>query len=66
MYRKSEKDKQEKVDEVRNIKNNLEKVKLLARDLRNEKEFPRSPRETLAGYVLAAHALDKCRADLVG
>ena len=33
---------------------NLEKVKLLARDLRDGKEFPRSPRETLAGYVLAA------------
>jgi hypothetical protein len=48
------------------IKNDLEKVKLLARDLRNGKEFPRSPRETLAGYVLAARALDKCRAALVG
>ena len=35
---------------------NLEKVKLLARDLRDSKEFPRSPRQTLAGYVLAAHA----------
>lgn len=45
---------------------NLEKVKLLARDLRNGKEFPRSPRETLAGYVLAGRAVDKCRADLVG
>ena len=30
----------------------LEKVKLLARDLRDGKEFPRSPRATLAGYVL--------------
>jgi hypothetical protein len=48
------------------MKENLEKVKLLARDLRNGKEFPRSPRETLAGYVLAARALDKCRTDLVG
>ncbi len=28
------------------MKENLEKVKLLARDLRNGKEFPRSPRET--------------------
>jgi hypothetical protein len=28
---------------------NLEKVKLLARDLRAGKEFPRSPRQTLAG-----------------
>lgn len=44
----------------------LERVRLLARDLRDEKEFPRSPRETLADYVLAARAVDKCRADLVG
>ena len=44
---------------------NLEKVKLLARDLREGKEFPRSPRETLGGYVLAARAVDKCRAVLV-
>ena len=43
----------------------LEKVKLLARNLRDEKEFPRSPRATLAGYVLAARAVDKCRAVLV-
>ena len=48
------------------MKENLEKVRLLARDLRNGKEFPRSPRETLAGYVLAARAVDKCRAALVG
>lgn len=45
---------------------NLEKVKLMARDLRDGKEFPRSPRETLAGYVLAARAVDKCRAVLGG
>jgi hypothetical protein len=45
---------------------NLEQVKLLARDLRDGKEFPRSPRETLAGYVLAARAVDKCRAVLIG
>src|SRR2546423_13755846 len=45
---------------------NLEKVKLLARDLREGKQFPRSPRETLAGYVLAARAVDKCRAVLAG
>lgn len=44
----------------------LERVKLLTRDLRDNKEFPRSPRSTLAGYVLAARALDKCRAVLVG
>ena len=43
----------------------LEKVKLLARDLRDGKEFPRSPRATLGGYVLAARAVDKCRAVLV-
>src|SRR5258705_4324393 len=48
------------------MKEHLETVELLARDLRNGKEFPRSPRETLASYVLAARALDKCRADLVG
>jgi len=48
------------------MKENLEKVKLLARDLRDGKEFPRSPRETLGGYVLAARAVDKCRAALVG
>src|SRR5436189_6330253 len=45
---------------------NLEKVKLLAPDLRNGKEYPRSPRTTLGGYVLAARAVDKCRAVLAG
>jgi len=44
----------------------LEKVKLLARDLREGNQFPRSPRQILAGYVLAARAVDKCRAVLVG
>ena len=44
---------------------NPEKVKLLARDLRDGKQFPRSPRATLAGYVLAARAVDKCRAVLL-
>jgi hypothetical protein len=39
------------------------KVKNLARDL--SKDFPRSPRETLAGYVIAARTLDKCRAALL-
>jgi Domain of unknown function (DUF5069) len=48
------------------MKDHLEQVKLLARDLRDSKEFPRSPRETLGGYVLAARAVDKCRAALVG
>lgn len=42
----------------------LEKVKQLARDLR--KGPPRSPKETLGGYALAARAVDKCRAVLVG
>lgn len=41
-----------------------DKLKLLAKDL--TKEFPRSPRELLAGYVIAARALDKCRAVLAG
>ena len=45
---------------------NLEKVQALARDLRDDKELPRKPRETLAGYALAARAVDKCRAVLVG
>ena len=40
------------------------KVRKFAKDL--TKEFPRSPREKLAGYVLAARALDKCRAELCG
>ena len=48
------------------MKEDLEKVKLLAPDLRDGKDFPRSPRVTLGGYVLAARALDKCRAVLVG
>jgi Domain of unknown function (DUF5069) len=43
---------------------NSEKLKLLAKDL--TKEFPRSPRETLGGYVLAARCIDKCRAVLNG
>jgi uncharacterized protein DUF5069 len=48
------------------MKKNLEKLKLLSRDLRDGKQYPRSPRETLGGYVIAARALDKCRANLVG
>lgn len=43
---------------------NNDKIKLLAKDLR--KEFPRGPREKLAGYVLAARCIDKCRAVLNG
>ncbi len=45
-------------------KMNREKLKLLAQDL--TKDYPRSPRETLAGYVIAARMLDKCRAVLAG
>jgi hypothetical protein len=41
-----------------------EKLLLLARDL--TRDFPRSPRETLAGYVVAARTLDKCHADVAG
>ena len=48
------------------MRQDLEKVKLLARDLRDGKEFPRGPRALLAGYVLAARAVDKCRAGLAG
>ncbi|MCC2642251.1 MAG: uncharacterized protein K0S45_2664 [Nitrospira sp.] len=48
------------------MKHDLEKVQSLARDLRGDKESPRKPRETLAGYALAARAVDKCRAALVG
>ena len=48
------------------MKSDLKKVKLLTRDLRDGKRFPRSPRETLGGYALAARAVDKCRAVLVG
>jgi len=30
------------------------------------KEFPRSPRETVGGYVVAGRTLDKCRAVIAG
>jgi hypothetical protein len=30
------------------------------------KDFPRSPRETLGGYVVAGRMLDKCRAVIAG
>lgn len=39
-------------------------MNLPAKDL--TKEFPRSPRETLAGYIHAARMLDKCRAVVAG
>ncbi|WP_346189170.1 DUF5069 domain-containing protein [Rubritalea halochordaticola] len=37
-----------------------EQLNKLAKDL--SKEPPRSPRDTIAGYVIAARMLDKCRA----
>ena len=42
----------------------INKTTNLAKDL--SKTFPRSPRETIAGYVIAARTLDKCRATLAG
>ena len=43
----------------------LEHVRLQARDLRTD--FPRSPRDTtIGGFVIAARAVDKCRATLSG
>jgi hypothetical protein len=41
-------------------------LKLLALDLTKPKTYPRSPRETLGGYVLAGRTLDKCRAVVNG
>jgi hypothetical protein len=41
-----------------------EKLKLLAKDL--TRTFPRSPRETLGGYVIAGRTLDKFRALIAG
>lgn len=43
---------------------NSEKLKTIARDLR--KTPPRSPRERLGGFVIAARMLDKARADVLG
>jgi Domain of unknown function (DUF5069) len=43
---------------------NTEAVVAFAKDL--TKDYPRSPRETLSGYVIAARTLDKCRATLAG
>src|SRR3954447_1235810 len=43
---------------------NAEKLKTIARDLR--KTPPRSPRERLGGFVIAARMLDKARADVLG
>ena len=52
------------VQEGAAMKSNLEKVKTLARDLRDDKESPRKPRETLAGYALAARAVGQMSAVL--
>ena len=41
-----------------------EKLSSLALDL--TKDFPRSPRETLGGFVVAGRTLDKCRSVLAG
>lgn len=49
---------------AQNTMTNADKLRLLAKDL--TKEFPRSPRELLAGYVIAGRAVDKCRSVLVG
>jgi hypothetical protein len=46
------------------MKTDLQQVKRLGKDLRNG--YPRSPREKLGGYVIAARCVDKCRAFLLG
>ena len=38
----------------------------LAPDLTQPGTYPRSPREVLGGYVVAARTLDKCRASIAG
>lgn len=40
------------------------KLRSLASDL--SKHFPRSPRETIGGFVVAGRTLDKCRSVLAG
>jgi len=42
----------------------MSEINLNALDLTSA--YPRSPRETLGGYVVAGRALDKCRAVLAG
>lgn len=46
------------------MKMDLDTVRKLAKDLRQD--YPRSPREKLGGYVIAARCADKCRAFLSG
>jgi hypothetical protein len=41
---------------------NSQKLASLAKDL--IKDYPRSPRDLLAGYIIGARTLDKCRAFL--
>ena len=41
---------------------NSEKLAALAKDL--TKDYPRSPRELLTGYIIGMRTLDKCRASL--
>lgn len=41
-------------------------IQSLAPDLTQPGTYPRSPRESLAGYVVAARTLDKCRAAIAG
>jgi uncharacterized protein DUF5069 len=41
-----------------------QKLASLAKNL--TKDYPRSPRDLLAGYIIAEHTLDKCRATLAG
>ncbi|MGE0471289.1 MAG: DUF5069 domain-containing protein [Nitrospira sp.] len=45
------------------MKTGIENVQGLAKDLRHG--YPRSPREKLGGYVIAARCVDKCRAFLL-
>ena len=46
------------------ITTNTQTVSDLAKNLATD--YPRSPRETLGGYVIAARTLDKCRATVAG
>ena len=41
-------------------------MKMPCSDFTTPENFPRSPRETLGGYVIAARTLDKCRASIAG
>jgi Domain of unknown function (DUF5069) len=50
--------------DTKETRSNTDAARALAKDL--TKDYPRSPRETLSGYVIAARTLDKCRATLAG